>query len=83
MLAVWGGDGTYNEVARGLVDSETALVALPGGTTSVLAYELGVSRDPVQALVGQLDGERRAMAVGTHRSRRASSFSCSRSAPTP
>jgi diacylglycerol kinase family enzyme len=64
MLAAWGGDGTYNEVARGLVDSDTALVALPGGTTSVLAYELGVSRDPVQALVGQLDGERRAMAVG-------------------
>ena len=64
MLAAWGGDGTYNEVARGLVDSETALIALPGGTTSVLAYELGVSRDPVQALVGQLAGERRAMAVG-------------------
>jgi diacylglycerol kinase (ATP) len=63
MLAVWGGDGTYNEAARGLVDSDTALVALPGGTTSVLAYELGVSRDPVQALLGQLDGARRAMAV--------------------
>jgi diacylglycerol kinase (ATP) len=63
-LAAWGGDGTYNEVARGLVDSDTALLALPGGTTSVLAYELGVSRDPVAALLGQLDGERRAMAVG-------------------
>jgi diacylglycerol kinase (ATP) len=63
MLAVWGGDGTYNEAARGLVGSDTALVALPGGTTSVLAYELGVSRDPVQALLGQLDGARRAMAV--------------------
>jgi diacylglycerol kinase family enzyme len=63
MLAVWGGDGTYNEAARGLVDSETALLALPGGTTSVLAYELGISRDPLQALLGQLDGERRAMAV--------------------
>ena len=62
-LAVWGGDGTYNEAARGLVDSDTALLALPGGTTSVLAYELGVSRDPVEALLGQLDGERRAMAV--------------------
>ena len=63
LLAVWGGDGTYNEAARGLADSDTALVALPGGTTSVLAYELGVSRDPVRALLGQLDGERRAMAV--------------------
>jgi diacylglycerol kinase family enzyme len=63
MLAAWGGDGTYNEAARGLVDSDTALVALPGGTTSVLAYELGVPRDPVRALLSQLDGERRALAV--------------------
>lgn len=62
-LAVWGGDGTYNEAARGLVDSDTALLALPGGTTSVLVYELGIPRDPVAALLGQLDGERRAMAV--------------------
>ncbi len=63
VLAVWGGDGTYNEAARGLIDSDTALLALPGGTTSVLAYELGVPRDPVRALFGQLEGERRAMAV--------------------
>lgn len=64
MLAVWGGDGTYNEAARGLVGTETALVALPGGTTSVLAYELGIPRDPVAALTDQLDGDRRAMTVG-------------------
>ena len=63
-LGVWGGDGTYNEAARGLVGSDTALVALPGGTTSVLAYELGIPRDPARALARQLDGERRAMAVG-------------------
>ena len=65
LLAVWGGDGTYNEAARGLVDSDTALVVLPGGTTSVLAYELGVPRDPVRALLCQLDGERRALAVAS------------------
>jgi diacylglycerol kinase (ATP) len=64
VLGVWGGDGTYNEAARGLVGSETALLALPGGTTSVLAYELGIPRDPERALVGQLAGERRSMAVG-------------------
>jgi diacylglycerol kinase family enzyme len=63
-LGAWGGDGTYNEAARGLVGSATALLALPGGTTSVLAYELGIPRDPAEALVRQLDGERRAMAVG-------------------
>jgi diacylglycerol kinase (ATP) len=64
VLAVWGGDGTYNEVARALVGTDTALLALPGGTTSVLAYELGIPRDPEAALVGQLEGERRPMAVG-------------------
>jgi diacylglycerol kinase (ATP) len=64
MLGVWGGDGTYNEAARGLVGTGTALLALPGGTTSVLAYELGIPRDPEQALVRQLEGERRSMAVG-------------------
>ena len=63
-LGIWGGDGTYNEAARGLVGSGTALVALPGGTTSVLAYELGIPRDPTRALAQQLDGERKAMAVG-------------------
>jgi len=63
VLAVWGGDGTYNEAARGLVGSETALLALPGGTTSVLAYELGIPRDVGRALLAGLDGERRAMAV--------------------
>ncbi len=63
-LGVWGGDGTYNETARALVGSATALLALPGGTTSVLAYELGIPRDPVSALAQQLGGERRAMAVG-------------------
>jgi len=44
VLAVWGGDGTYNEAARALVGTDTALLALPGGTTSVLAYELGIPR---------------------------------------
>ena len=62
-LAVWGGDGTYNEASRGLVGTETALLALPGGTTSVLAYELGIPREPQAALLAQLDGERRAMAI--------------------
>ena len=83
MLAVWGGDGTYNEAARGLVDSETALLALPGGTTSVLAYELGIPRDPVRRSLAQLDGERRAMAVGAAPTAASSSCSCCRPARTP
>jgi diacylglycerol kinase (ATP) len=64
LLAAWGGDGTYNEVARGLMGSETAAVLLPGGTTSVLVYELGIPRQPDEALRTQLAGTRRAMSVG-------------------
>ncbi len=37
-----GGDGTYNEVANGLVKSGTPIAILPVGTTSVLAKELGM-----------------------------------------
>ena len=62
-LAVWGGDGTYNEAARGLVGSDTALLLLPGGTTSVFVYELGIPRRPEAALLAQLGGARRAMSL--------------------
>ncbi len=64
VVAVWGGDGSYNEVARGLLGSEASLLVLPGGTSSVLAWELGIPRQPLAALRAQLDGSRRAMHVG-------------------
>ena len=38
----WGGDGTLNEVARGLCDSATAMGVLPGGTVNVFAREVGI-----------------------------------------
>lgn len=63
VVAVWGGDGTYNEVARGLLNSDSTMLILPGGTTSVLAFELGVSHRPVEALRAQLRGQRRAMSA--------------------
>ena len=37
---------------------------LPGGTTSVLAYELGVPRPSSRAVTALLKGEDRAMRVG-------------------
>jgi diacylglycerol kinase family enzyme len=63
-VAVWGGDGTYNEVAAGLLNSSTALLPLPGGTTSVLVYELGLPRKPAEALAAQLSGQQRKLYVG-------------------
>lgn len=63
LVAVWGGDGTYNEAARGLLNTDSAMLILPGGTTSVLAFELGVPHSPAEALRAQLCAERKAMAA--------------------
>jgi diacylglycerol kinase family enzyme len=64
LALAWGGDGTYNEVARGLLGSATAMGVLPGGSTSVLAYELGVPRPASRAIGPMLRGADRAMRVG-------------------
>jgi diacylglycerol kinase family enzyme len=64
LVLAFGGDGTYNAVARGLLGSSTAMGVLPGGTTSVLAYEFGVPRPARRAIRALLEGEDRAMRVG-------------------
>jgi diacylglycerol kinase family enzyme len=48
-VVVLAGDGTLNEAADGLAETDTALAPLPGGSTNVFARTLGVSRDPVEA----------------------------------
>lgn len=64
LVLAYGGDGTYNTVAKGLLGSSTAMGALPGGTTSVLAYEFGVPRPVRRSVVALLRGEDRPMRVG-------------------
>jgi diacylglycerol kinase family enzyme len=64
LVFAYGGDGTYNEVARGLLGSDTALGVLPGGTTSVLAYEFGIPRPAARALEALVVGRDRTMRVG-------------------
>jgi diacylglycerol kinase family enzyme len=45
----FGGDGTINETAQGLVGTDVPLGVFPGGSTNVMARALGVPRDPVEA----------------------------------
>ncbi|MEZ4660993.1 MAG: diacylglycerol kinase family lipid kinase [Caldilineaceae bacterium] len=45
VVAVYGGDGTVVEAASGLLDADTPLAVLPGGTANVVAQELGIPLD--------------------------------------
>jgi diacylglycerol kinase (ATP) len=49
VVAVHGGDGTVMEVASGLIGTEVPLAIIPGGTANVIAVELGVPRDLIEA----------------------------------
>jgi diacylglycerol kinase family enzyme len=57
-VCAFGGDGTFNEAANGLVGSETPLTCLPGGSTNVFCRILGIPNDVVDAtehLLGMAD----------------------------
>ena len=49
VVAAFGGDGTFNEVAAGIAESSTALAVLPGGSTNVFARSIGLPNDPIAA----------------------------------
>lgn len=46
-----GGDGTINEVAKGLVHTKTALGIIPFGSGNGFSYHIGIKRDVVQAIL--------------------------------
>jgi YegS/Rv2252/BmrU family lipid kinase len=64
VLAV-GGDGTVNEVARGLVGSRAALGIVPVGSGNGLARALRIPLRPAEALAAIESGARRRIDVGT------------------
>jgi diacylglycerol kinase family enzyme len=49
VVVAFGGDGTVNEAANGLIGSDVPLTCLPGGSTNVFCRSLGIPRDVVDA----------------------------------
>jgi len=64
LVAVCGGDGTASEAACGLGGSDVPIAILPGGTSNVLARELGIPTDLASAEALLLDGVPRALRPG-------------------
>jgi diacylglycerol kinase family enzyme len=69
VLAVFSGDGGFNEVLNG-ARAETVLAFVPGGGTSVLPRALGLPRDPVEAARQLAAGRTRRIALGRANGRR-------------
>jgi diacylglycerol kinase family enzyme len=58
-IIAYGGDGTVNEIVNGMIgtadSTDVVLAVLPGGTTNVLARNLGYPNDLVEATAHLID----------------------------
>ena len=63
-IVAMGGDGTVNEVANGLLDSDATLAVIPAGTGNDFVRMLGIPNNPKQAIDTLLDGSTRTMDLG-------------------
>jgi len=64
IVAAVGGDGTANEVARGLIGTSTSLALIPTGSGNGLARELGVSLSLERAVAQLRTSRARRLDVG-------------------
>lgn len=65
LVLVWGGDGTLNEVAWGMLGSAVPLGLLPGGSVNVFAREVGIPLRARAACRGLERAEPKTIPVGT------------------
>ena len=59
-----GGDGTIQDVAQGLIGTDTALAVIPLGTANVLAHDLEIPSDAVEAARAALQAVPLRVSVG-------------------
>ncbi len=64
MVVAIGGDGTLNEVINGVIGSDIIVGVIPFGITNVFALEVGIPRDPFDAIDILLHGRPRKIDVG-------------------
>jgi YegS/Rv2252/BmrU family lipid kinase len=64
VITVFGGDGTVREVVKGLGEQPLPIAIIPFGTVNVLALDLGISFNPVQAAATVVGGKKRRIDVG-------------------
>jgi diacylglycerol kinase (ATP) len=70
VVVACGGDGTVNEVVGGMAGSAVPLLVIPGGTSNVLARELGLPRDLIAGAALLRKGAVRRISLGRAGDRR-------------
>jgi YegS/Rv2252/BmrU family lipid kinase len=64
LITVFGGDGTIREVVKGMGEAPLPIAIIPFGTVNVLALDLGLPFNPVQAAATIVNGKKRRIDVG-------------------
>jgi YegS/Rv2252/BmrU family lipid kinase len=64
LVVAWGGDGTVNEVASAIAQTDVALGIVPAGSGNGLATDLGLPREPARALEVAATGRVRTIDAG-------------------